>query len=39
LAKARAVLDEAGVPATERMGRLVVPPSAAIGATLAFEAA
>ena len=39
LAKARAMLDKAGMAATERMGRLVVPPSAAMGATLAFEAA
>ena len=39
LAKARAMLGKSGIAVAERMGRLVVPPSAAIGATLAFEAA
>lgn len=31
------LLHEAGVPATARMGRFVVSPDAALGATLAFE--
>ena len=39
VAKVRALLGQAGIAAAERMGRLVVPPTAAMGATLAFEAA
>jgi hypothetical protein len=39
LAKVRGVLGKAGIAAAEQMGRLVVPPTAAMGATLAFEAA
>jgi catechol 2,3-dioxygenase-like lactoylglutathione lyase family enzyme len=39
IAATRAVLDKAGIAAAERMGRLVVGPDAALGATLVFEAA
>jgi hypothetical protein len=39
LAQVGAILGKAGIAAAERMGRLVVPPTAAMGATLAFEAA
>jgi len=38
LAALRALLGKAGIPATEHMGRIVVGPEAAMGATLAFEA-
>jgi catechol 2,3-dioxygenase-like lactoylglutathione lyase family enzyme len=39
LAAARAALKTAGVAATEHMGRLVVAPDTALGATLVFEGA
>jgi catechol 2,3-dioxygenase-like lactoylglutathione lyase family enzyme len=39
LAAARALLKTAGVAATEHMGRLVVGPDTALGATLVFEGA
>ncbi len=37
LAAVRALLDGAGIAASEHMGRLVVGPDTAMGATLAFE--
>jgi hypothetical protein len=39
IAATRAVLDKSGIAAAERMGRLVVGPDVALGATLVFEAA
>jgi len=38
LAALRALLGKAGIAATEHMGRIVVGPEVAMGATLAFEA-
>jgi hypothetical protein len=37
VAAIRALLGAAGIAATEHMGRLVVGPDMALGATLAFE--
>ena len=39
LAEVRAILGEAGIAAAERIGRLVVPSTVAMGATLVFEPA
>ena len=39
LAVAGDLLTKADVAVAERMGRLVVPPTVAMGATLVFEAA
>jgi catechol 2,3-dioxygenase-like lactoylglutathione lyase family enzyme len=38
LAALRALLSQAGIAASEHMGRIVVGPKTALGATLAFEA-
>jgi catechol 2,3-dioxygenase-like lactoylglutathione lyase family enzyme len=38
LAALRALLSKSGIPAKEHMGRIVVGPDVAMGATLAFEA-
>ncbi len=37
LAATRALLDKSAVPAADHMGRLVISPAAALGATLVFE--
>jgi hypothetical protein len=39
VAATRALLDKSGIAAAEHMGRLVVGPDSALGATLVFEAA
>jgi catechol 2,3-dioxygenase-like lactoylglutathione lyase family enzyme len=39
IAAAQAALKAAGVPSQERMGRIVVPPTEAMGATVVFEPA
>jgi len=39
LAAARRIIESAGIAAAERMGRIVVGPEAALGATLIFEGA
>ena len=38
LAALRALLDRAGIAASEHMGRIVIGPQTALGATVAFEA-